>query len=430
MQALAKNPDHRQQSILEIRDALRDIFAPMLQRRPHRRTPADLMLTTNLRAEQGTALRRVTLAQASQLLEREIVEIAPEVFWVGRREGVYLERNIYLRVYRGQGLQINVIIDPGPTKDLNTLAAKVKPIIGSLEKVDIIFINHQDPDVAGNAPVIQELNPQAHVFCSEDTWRLAQFYGLKAKGYSAIEHLKDLRLTLATGHQICFVPTPYCHFRGATMYYDMASRVLFTGDLFGGLSPQRGLVAKKESFSGIDIFHQLYMPSCRALQNAVARVRRLDPPPVAIAPQHGGIIAAEQIETVLCRVEKLKVGVDLFDIELDSQGYLQAVNAIVELLVQDLGPSRTTEELRCFSADGTFPNLFVFEGEHRIKEIKIHPQAAVQALIERSEAFLPPEKRPRFQAAVIQIFHQQGLSLAPIFDISPDASFYFDYHLE
>ena len=39
-----------------------------------------------------------------------------------------------------------------------------------------------------------------------------------------------------TGHRLIPVPTPYCHFRGAVMLYDPETRVLFSGDLLGGIT--------------------------------------------------------------------------------------------------------------------------------------------------------------------------------------------------
>jgi serine/threonine-protein kinase len=411
MKTLAKNPDHRQQTMLALRDALLEVCPGT--------TPAvkaEAVTKVEGPAAKPAAARRVTLASAGGDLDREVVEIAPDTFWVGRREGVFLERNVYLRVYRGNGQQLNVLIDPGPTKDLSTVAAKVRPIIGPLEKVDVMFLNHQDPDIAGNAPVIQELNPRAHVICSEDTWRLVNFYGLRPKGYSATEHFPGMRTTLATGHDVQFVPTPYCHFRGAVMYYDTSSRVLFSGDLFGGLSRTIELVAGEASFSGIEIFHQLYMPSRRALRRAVERVRRLDPPPLAIAPQHGGIIAGEFMESVLSRVAELDAGVDLFDDERDAGRYVNAFNSIIEAVVARVGKEQAAAELRCFSADGTFPNLFIFEDETRIGEIKIEPRAAVQALLERVRVLVPGGEREGFEREVEQVLAKNGLQAAPDVD--------------
>jgi eukaryotic-like serine/threonine-protein kinase len=426
MKALAKNPDHRQQSMLELRDELNEACHGV-----DRGAPAAELSTAGTVALRTapTGVQRVTLSGSGADLDGEVVEIAPDVFWVGRREGVLLERNIYLRVYRGNGLQLNVLIDPGPTKDLSTVAAKVKPIIGPLEKIDLIFLNHQDPDVAGNAPVIQELNPRAHVICSEDTWRLAHFYGLRPRSFSATEHFKGMRTNLATGHTVSFVPSPYCHFRGAVMYYDETSKILFSGDLFGGLSSTLELVAGNAALAGIEFFHQLYMPSRRALRGAVERVRCLDPKPLAIAPQHGGIIGGEQLEPVLDLVAGLEVGADLFDPGKEMGRYVAATNAIVEALVQRVGEAQVAATLRCFSADGTFPNLFIFEGDLSVVEIKIEPRAAIKALLVRTVKLLERGARAAFEQEAAQLLADHNVTLASEIDTVFEPYAYKDFEL-
>jgi eukaryotic-like serine/threonine-protein kinase len=397
--ALAKNPAHRYESMRDLQAALVDLRTQVTGSAA---PPPDRAAAAAPPPTGRHTIRTVALRDARPEAARDVIEIAPDVYWVGRREGVLLERNTYLRVYRGQGLQLNVLIDPGPPQDLEAVAAKVGAVIGSLDKVDIVFLNHQDPDVAMNAATLQAVNPRAHVWCSEDTWRLAHFYGLKAQAYSAVEHFRDLRTTMITGHEVVFVPTPYCHFRGAVMYYDYAAGVLFSGDLFGGLSAGPELLADGASWRGVEIFHQLYMPSGEALRRAVAAVRRLAPRPRLIAPQHGGVIGAELIGAVLEQTERLQVGVDLAAAHHDKERYLQALGEIVEGVVPMLGAQRLAEELRSFAVDGSFPNLFLFADGRRITDIKIEPRAALRALVDHLRGIVGDERHERFDALVSQ----------------------------
>ena len=409
LKALAKNPAHRYQSMLELREALIDLRAQVSGSAAPTVSAHEAARPTPTGRH---TIRTVALRDAGADAAPDVVEIAPDVYWVGRREGVLLERNTYLRVYRGNGVQLSVLLDPGPAQDLEVIAAKVGAVLGSLSKVDLIFLNHQDPDVAMNAATIQAVNPRAHVWCSEDTWRLAHFYGLKPQGYSAVEHFRDRRTTMITGHPVVFVPTPYCHFRGAVMYYDPESRVLFSGDLFGGLSAAPGVVADDASWSGVEIFHQLYMPSREALRHAVAAVRRLDPQPLVIAPQHGGLVCGDRIPAMLARMERLDVGLDLVAAGADKERYLQALGEIVEGLVPVLGAQRVAEELRHFAVDGTFPNLFLFAGEREIADIKIEPRAALRALVDHLRTVVPAERQARFDALVRDALHRRSLQAA------------------
>lgn len=286
------------------------------------------------------------------------VEISDGIFWVGQRAGVLLERNIYLRVFGGGGAQrVSMLIDPGPPSDLEALGDKVGRVIGHLRNVNLVFANHQDPDVTYNAGYLQKLNPNLFVVCSEDTWRLIQFYNLRPENYRAVEKFRGMRTRFPSGQVVSFVPTPFCHFRGAMMLYDLESRVLFTGDLFGGLSYVPDLHADERQWDGIKAFHQIYMPSQDALKLAIQRIRSLDPPPLMIAPQHGAIISGEWIQIYLDRLAELPVGLDLI---LDSQtkdNYIAAMNELLLELSRKLGAGSVATAVSVFKEDGSFPEI-------------------------------------------------------------------------
>ncbi|MBI5531156.1 MAG: protein kinase [Deltaproteobacteria bacterium] len=413
MKALRKNPDHRYGSIRELRDALsglRPQVVASLSVRPSA-TPGSASPSVVPSRPASASIHRVPLGIARGS-DQEVVEIAPDIFWVGRRQGGLLECNSYLRVYRGNGTQLAVLIDPGPHRDLEVISSKVSSVLGSLDKIDILFLNHQDPDVCSNAPTIQQYNPRTHVLCSEDTWRLVQFYGLRQQGFSAIEHFRDQTALLSTGHRVSFVPTPYCHFRGAVMYYDHETRVLFSGDLFGGLSRNRNLVATPDDLADVEIFHQLYMPSSKALQLAVERIRRLDPKPRLIAPQHGGLVVEERIEPMLHRFEALQVGVDLLVTGKERDRFVKAANELVQGFVGLFGESHVAALLRQFASDGSFPNLFVLSGELGITDIKIEPGAALRALVRDVSSSAPPAQLRAIERVVDETLGRHGVSLA------------------
>ncbi|MEA3267455.1 MAG: hypothetical protein U9P42_11025 [Candidatus Fermentibacteria bacterium] len=279
------------------------------------------------------------LQNSSNEMKREIsmhnpdldkpVEIAPNTYWVGRRDDTLLERNIYLRIFKNGDKTINLLIDPGPPEDLTPLVKKLSSLIGGIRNLHIMFLNHQDPDVSYNSGHLQKLNPNCVVLCSEDSWRLARFYGLDPKKYKAVESLKDMTVRLNTGHRIRFVPTPYCHFRGAVMLYDEETGVLFSGDFLGGLSFKPDLYATKDSWDGIATFHQIYMPSQAALKHAVSNIRELEKAPGIIAPQHGGILTGELVDDFLGRVENLEVGLDLFLKDHTKKNYISALNELL-----------------------------------------------------------------------------------------------------
>jgi flavorubredoxin len=268
------------------------------------------------------------------------IEIAPETFWVGKREqgGIFFA-NPYLRRFRGKDAQgksteFNILIDPGSSSDFSTVHTKVASLIGGLDRLSAIFINHQDPDVGSSTSIITaRFAPKAGIICSEDTWRLIVHLNLPRSRFVATEKFTS-GLKLPTGHRLQPVPSPFCHFRGAVMLYDPETRVLFTGDLFGGLTAAdaQGIWADESDWNGMRAFHQIYMPTNQALARAVAAIRKLDPAPEVIAPQHGRVIRGPLIQYFLSKIEKLQVGLDVMEEEQDKSA-LQAWASVIERVI-------------------------------------------------------------------------------------------------
>ncbi|MBZ4399758.1 hypothetical protein OWM54_11395 [Myxococcus sp. MISCRS1] len=266
------------------------------------------------------------------------VEIAPETFWVGKREpGNIFYANPYLRRFRGTDVktqrasEFNLLIDPGSSSDFSTIHTKVTSLIGGMERLSAVFINHQDPDVGSSASIISaRYAPRAGILCSEDTWRLIVHQNLPRNRFIATEKFSQ-GLSVPTGHKLLPVPSPFCHFRGAVMLYDPQTRVLFTGDLFGGLTDAnaKGLYADESDWAGIRAFHQIYMPVNAALARTVATIRKLTPAVEIIAPQHGRVIRGPLVQQFLERMERLQVGLDIMD-EAQDRTHIQAWNAVVD----------------------------------------------------------------------------------------------------
>jgi serine/threonine-protein kinase len=251
----------------------------------------------------------------------EAIEIAPDTYWVGKRDpGSIFHANPYLRVFRprgGEGAPFHLLVDPGSSSDFAVVSAKLRPLIGGIGRISAMFINHQDPDVGSSAAVISARHaPAASILCSEATWRLIVHQNLPRERFVDVGGFAR-GYPVPTGHVVIPVPSPFCHFRGAVMLYDPETRVLFSGDLFGGITASGApeIWADDGDWSGVRAFHQTYMPETRALARAVAAIRALDPPVAIIAPQHGRLLRGPLIARTLSRIERLPVGLDVMDDE-------------------------------------------------------------------------------------------------------------------
>jgi len=270
------------------------------------------------------------------------IEIAPDTYWVGKRDPKSIfHANPYLRIFRGQGpnggplTQFNLLVDPGSSSDFAVVSSKVTSLLGGMNKLSALFINHQDPDVGSSSQVISaRYAPHAAILCSEATWRLVMHLNLPKDRFIDTDRYPD-GCRLPTGHVIVPVPSPFCHFRGAVMLYDPLTRVLFSGDLFGGLTVEGavGIWADESDWSGMRAFHQTYMPTTRALARVVARIRALTPPVEIIAPQHGRLLRGAILQRCLERIATLPVGLDVMEDDA-SPDVLAAWNSVMRRVIE------------------------------------------------------------------------------------------------
>lgn len=307
-------------------------------------------------------------AQTPGALAAGPLRIAPNCWLVGHRNPAsLLQCNTYLRILNDGAAGVRVCVDPGSQFDFSVVESNIQRLIGDLSEVNVLTVNHQDPDVIGNTAAMCDANPNAALMLSEDVWRLAQHLLIKPGAIRFANAARTPRLSMAAGHRWQAVPTPFCHFRGAMAFYDPEIRTLFTGDLFGGLN-QLGrvhLFAESEDWHGVAQFHQIYMPSREVLRYAVRQIRALAPAVEIIAPQHGHVIVGDRIPEFLDRLDALLVGHDLLACELDDR-YLRQYGALIADLVawakEIMGDDEVLGRLRPERASDELEQLVRVEG--------------------------------------------------------------------
>jgi len=272
---------------------------------------------------QGVELKPVILedlpsAKGGNRLE-DSVEIAENVWWSGHiNPDSLLQINTYLRRFRKENKVINFLIDPGPPADFPEVSAKLSRLIGDTSRIHIYSLNNQNPDVCLSAVFIGRANTKAVCLTSEENWRLISHYGIEPQSVKLINTFQEGRIKLSTGQELVFTAAPFCRAKGAFLTYDPESRVLFSGDLFSGISDAgriSELYAGEEDWDGIRAFHQMYIPANKALRNAIDQIRKIDPPPLLIAPRQGLLLRGKIMQRFIDRVYNLDTGVDLLNAE-------------------------------------------------------------------------------------------------------------------
>lgn len=235
------------------------------------------------------------------------IAVTREIHWVG-----FAERQSRLRcnpyVFRdGDGDDV-VMFDPGSIPDFPKVMRKVIDVV-PVESVTLVVISHQDPDVCGNMALVEDVidNPDLRIAAHINTVRLIDHLGLSSEFYSVEQH--DYRLELKSGRVLEFMAVPYLHSPGAIVTFDRKSGSLFSGDLFGAVSPSENLFEDPDFPHNMDSFHQAYMPCNDILRRGLERLETL--PIQRILPQHGTIIEGGDVQVAFEHLKNLPCGIDL-----------------------------------------------------------------------------------------------------------------------
>jgi hypothetical protein len=196
------------------------------------------------------------------------------------------------------------------------------------------------------------------------------------------------------------------------MMYDYESRVLFSGDLCGGVNTRGGggIFADEASWEGISLFHQIYMPSKRAVQEAIGRIVALEPPPEVIAPQHGDVIAGAFVEEFLGRLARLDVGVDLVKLkDPEKEAGLAALNSFFDGL--KAGSKALYEAMWAeVTRRNEFTTLFKIT-RGRIVDMKISVGNAVVYLCNVTDRVVRREERDRVKVVLSVALEERGVEV-------------------
>lgn len=233
------------------------------------------------------------------------VQVADRVWWVGHRQ----DNDIFqCHVYLIEQGEQSVLLDPGSVLTFRHTLRKIEEII-PFSHIRYFICHHQDPDITGALPLIDQMvgRDDAVLVTHWRSQMLAKHYGLRLPFWLVDAH--DWRLPLVD-RCLEFVFTPYAHFPGAICTFDPVSRVLFSSDLFGGLTPEFALVAQDERyFEAMRPFHEHYMPSRDILGYALRAIERH--PVRLIAPQHGSIIPERLVRFMIDKLKTLDCGLYL-----------------------------------------------------------------------------------------------------------------------
>ncbi len=200
-----------------------------------------------------------------------------------------------------------LLIDPGGIEIFSSMLAATLHHV-SVDQITDLFASHQDPDIISSLGLWDQVLPNARL---HSPWLWESF--IRHFGLNHIEYvpLADDGGTIDLGDlSLQLVPAHYLHSSGNFNIYDPQAKILFSGDVGAGLEADGAPMFVDdfdEHIPKIKMFHQRWMPSNRAKNDWISRVRRLDIE--ILAPQHGRLYRGADVKRFLDWFEALEVGI-------------------------------------------------------------------------------------------------------------------------
>ncbi|MFX0092123.1 MAG: MBL fold metallo-hydrolase [Candidatus Hodarchaeota archaeon] len=237
------------------------------------------------------------------LESKKAVELMNNLWWIGWPDHqAGFSNNPYLLVDE----DIVVLIDPGSGLDEHwaIVRQKIESVI-PLEKVTTVIVHHQDPDLCGCLPHLEKVLGinNFEIVTSERTALFIPYYNVRTE----VTPIQDGdTFEIGEDHDLLFLTAPYLHFPGAFTTYDLQTKVLFSGDIFGAFSVDWNLFANEYYPEAMKVFGEPYFPSKQAIRNWTRKIKPLEIR--MICPQHGSIIK-EHIPQYISTLEEMDVGI-------------------------------------------------------------------------------------------------------------------------
>jgi len=216
-----------------------------------------------------------------------------------------IDTNQYMVVSKNNAL----LMDPGGIELFSAmLSAVIKEV--PAQKITHLFASHQDPDIISSLG-LWDLALRDSTLHSPWLWEsFIRHFGMQNIAYDGIPD-EGSRLQL-DDVSLEFIPAHYLHSSGNFNVYDPKAKILMSGDI-GAAIEEADAPMFVEDFNAhtqkMKMFHQRWMPSNKAKNDWVHRVRQLDID--MMCPQHGRIFKGDDVKRFLDWFEALEVGLTM-----------------------------------------------------------------------------------------------------------------------
>ncbi|MCK4622580.1 MAG: FprA family A-type flavoprotein [Desulfuromonadales bacterium] len=222
------------------------------------------------------------------------IPIVDNVHWVGVRhpdlkvfDDLFPTRNgTTYNAYLIQGTQKTALIDTVKAPFADEFFAKVSEQIAP-EKIDIVVVNHTEPDHSGALIQVLEMNPDVQVYCSKPAENFLK--QLLNRSFNSVIVNDGDEVDLG-GKTLRFMLTPYMHWPDTIFTYLIEDELLFSCDAFGAHYCPDHLFDDEinEFYADFHFYFDCIMrPFKDKIRDALAKIDGL--PIKMVCPSHGPI---------------------------------------------------------------------------------------------------------------------------------------------
>ncbi len=232
------------------------------------------------------------------------VQLGEGIYWIGYTETDSVFRtNAYLVKSGGEA----ALIDAGSAVYFDSMYSQIEKIV-DVGTINYFIQHHQDPDLCASLPRWEDKIGPRKILAHTKANILIWHYGVKSELVNVDETGWELKLPDRT---LKFIFMPYMHSPGEIMTYDPKTKILFSGDIFGGLSMDWSLYANEYYMDSMEMFMENYMPSTEIVNENLKRIEGLEIE--MICPQHGSIIPKDSVEKAVRTLKELECGSYLYE---------------------------------------------------------------------------------------------------------------------
>ncbi|MEE4245711.1 MAG: MBL fold metallo-hydrolase [Kangiellaceae bacterium] len=200
-----------------------------------------------------------------------------------------------------------LLMDPGGIELFSQMLTSVLRH-AELDQITHVFASHQDPDIISSLGLWDQCLSNATLHAPWLWEGFIRHFGMSKINYHPLPDEGD-ELEI-NGLTLQFIPAHYLHSSGNFHVYDPTAKILMSGDVGAALDKTSAPIFVQDfdqQIPKMEYFHKRWMPSNRAKQDWINRVRALDVD--YLAPQHGGIFKGDMVKRFLDWFEALEVGV-------------------------------------------------------------------------------------------------------------------------